>query len=318
MPRLCRRRLLHYALALPLFGCGNVGHHHHPLRLGSNLWLGYETLYLARAQGRLDEHQVQLVEMPNTTDVMRALRGGVLEAACLTLDELLTLLAEGVPLRVVLVLDASHGADAVYARPEVGGLVDLWGRRIAVEHSAVGNLMLHALLEEAQLEVDDVELLPSTPERHLLDYAEGRADVVVTYEPMASQLAALGAQRLFDSSQRPGMILDVLAVHQEAIRPHATGLNTLIQAHLASLDLLHRRPEQALPVIARRQRLSESQVARAYEGIQLQGRVQNQHWLQGELLGTLHTLAQRMREQGLLTSSVRLDGVLEPRFILGA
>lgn len=67
-----------------------------PLRLGTNLWLGYEPIYVAREKGWLQEDQVRILEFSSSTDVMRGLRAGTLDAGALTLDEAL-LLAAHVP-----------------------------------------------------------------------------------------------------------------------------------------------------------------------------------------------------------------------------
>jgi len=52
-----------------------------PMRLGTNVWPGYEPLYLAREFGYIDREDVQLVELNSATQVMRAFRNGALEAA---------------------------------------------------------------------------------------------------------------------------------------------------------------------------------------------------------------------------------------------
>ncbi|MFN7136324.1 MAG: ABC transporter substrate-binding protein, partial [Thermomonas sp.] len=76
-----------------------------PLTIGTNVWTGNEPLYLARSLGYYDERRLRLVELSSSAQSMDALRAGRLDAASLTLDEALTLAAEGVPLRVVWVLD---------------------------------------------------------------------------------------------------------------------------------------------------------------------------------------------------------------------
>ena len=48
-------------------------------------------------------------------------------------------------------------------------------------------------------------------------YENGQVDVVVCFEPYATQLAKLGAARLIDSSRSPGVIVDVLADKRSAL-----------------------------------------------------------------------------------------------------
>jgi NitT/TauT family transport system substrate-binding protein len=101
-----------------------------PLRLGTNVWIGYEPLYLARHEGLLSEDVVQLVEYANSSDVLRGLKTGVLDAGALTLDEAINLQSEtgGDAFVIVHVMDVSHGADAIVARPPINAIEDIRGK----------------------------------------------------------------------------------------------------------------------------------------------------------------------------------------------
>ncbi|MDR9441043.1 MAG: ABC transporter substrate-binding protein, partial [Halomonas sp.] len=160
---------------------------------------------------------------------------GELDGAALTLDEVLKARAEGLPLAVILVFDDSVGADMVLARPQIATLADLSGARIAVERSAVGSLVLHKLLEAAGLTADQLEVVDLPPDRQLAVWRQGDIDAVVTYEPTASQLMREGARRLYDSSQFPDMILDVLAVRHDRLRWRTDALEALVLAHFRGL-----------------------------------------------------------------------------------
>ena len=87
-----------------------------PLRVAFNQWPGYGSLLLARERGWLDERRIRLVEMPSAVEVIHGIRNGTIEAGLLTLDETLSLVSEGVDLRVLLVMDISFGGDALLAR----------------------------------------------------------------------------------------------------------------------------------------------------------------------------------------------------------
>ncbi len=113
-----------------------------PLTVGTNTWTGYEPLYLARDLGLHEGLPLRLVELGSTTQSMDGLRTGWLDMAGLTLDEALTLVQEGIPIKVIWVLDISRGADALVARYGVAGLADLRGRKVGVEQTAVGAYML--------------------------------------------------------------------------------------------------------------------------------------------------------------------------------
>ena len=104
-----------------------------PLRIGTNVWIGSEPLYLARELGQLDPAAVQLVEYPSASEVLRAFRNQAIDGMVISLDELFGLAVDGLQPRVVLVVDVSHGADVVVGRP--GMRIDARPRRASRSRS---------------------------------------------------------------------------------------------------------------------------------------------------------------------------------------
>lgn len=68
-----------------------------PLRVAAHPWVGNETLFLARQHGWLDPTWVRLVETPTAYASLHLLRVRMVEAASLTLDEVLRARALGLP-----------------------------------------------------------------------------------------------------------------------------------------------------------------------------------------------------------------------------
>ena len=67
--------------------------------------------------------------MGSASDIMHAMRNDVLEGAALTLDETLSLIDDGIDLKVILVMDISNGADVLLAKPEIQSIADLRGEK---------------------------------------------------------------------------------------------------------------------------------------------------------------------------------------------
>ena len=59
--------------------CGCMRDAEAPLRIGTNVWIGSEPLYLARDLGRLHPKAVQLVEYPSASEVLRAFRNQAID-----------------------------------------------------------------------------------------------------------------------------------------------------------------------------------------------------------------------------------------------
>lgn len=286
-----------------------------PLRVGTNLWAGYEPLYLARDLGYLHGQPVKLVEYPSATEVIRAYRNGVLEAAALTLDEVLMLVDRGMAPRVVLVMDVSHGSDAIVGRAELRGLEDLRGRRVGAENTALGAYVLSRALELAGLSPADIELVPLGIHEHVAAFEAGRVDAVVTFDPERSRLLAAGARQLFDSSQIPGEIVDVLAVRPEVLARRGEALRGLLKAWFRALDYLSTRREDALRRMVARQGVAPSALDKALQGMVIPTPAQNLAMLGGEspaLASTARRLTAVMRERGLLAGPVDTTQLLAP------
>lgn len=288
------------------------------LRVATNVWPGYEPLYLARSLGLYDQSPIRLVEMNSASEVAHALRQGTVEAAALTLDEALTLMQDGVNLRVVLVMDVSNGADVLLARREIASLQALRGKRVGVEEDAVGAVMLDAALDAAGLSGKDIRLVPLTVNEHAAAWREHRVDAVVTFEPVRTQLMREGAHEIFSSSQIPGRIVDVLVVRADLIDQHPATLKTLISGHFAALDHLARQPQDAATRIAPRQAVSPDSVLQQFRLLQLPDVKENRRWLGGpapSIMKSASDLTSLMLKNRLLQRSVDVSRLAEPALL---
>lgn len=285
-----------------------------PLRVGTNLWVGYEPLYLARDIGVLQTRSVKLVEYPNATEVMRGFRNGVLEAAALTLDEVLLLLQTGTPLKIILVTDISDGADAIIAAKSVAGMRDLKGLRVGVENTALGAYMLSRALQLNGLQPEDIELVPLGSHQHEEAFLEGRIDAVVTFEPVRSRLLAAGGHEVFDSSMLPSEIFDVVIVREEVLHSHRDQIDELLQGWFAALAYTKSNPQQAVESMARRENISVQAFFGSLDGIHVPSREENLRMLGGVqpvLHGTMDKLMTVMLAQELLRAPMDVTQMFE-------
>lgn len=320
-----RRRFLGQVLAGmawgSLAGAGLVGcaARQEPLvRIASNVFPGYELMYLAAERGHFSPDAVRMVEMPSATACLQALAAGSVEGAALTLDEVISARSENLHLKIVAVLDISLGADVLIAKPDITTLTELRGKRIGVEQSAVGAVMLDAVLTQAGLNAGDVQVVYATVDRHRDLYLKDRVDALVTFEPVPSQLAQKNAKKLFDSSAIPGRIVDVLAVRDEVTSQSPGALRQLLAGHFLALAELRSAPQTASPIIARRLGISPGDVPAAYHGLDLPDAEANRAWLAGQpsKLDTAAAELQRvLLKSGLIRQGTDLDGIGDGRFL---
>ncbi len=264
--------LLFIGLSILLTGCKPP---EKPLRLGSNIWIGYETLHLAQKQGYYDDLVLKLVQMPSATDVMHAFRHHMLELAALTLDEALSLKQTEDDIQIILVFDFSQGADILLGQPEIKTLAQLKNKKVGVENTAVGAILLDSALTEAQLTSADIKIIPLTANEHQQAFNTHQVDAVVTFEPIKTQLLAQGANNLFDSRHIPNRIVDVLVVRKDIANQYPEAIQKLLSGYFKALDYLSAHPTQAAEKIAPRMHVSSDTVAKQYDGIKIPSRIEN-------------------------------------------
>lgn len=287
-----------------------------PLRLGSIVFTGYEPIFLARDKGWLPEQQVRLIELLSNTDTLRALAAERIEGAQLTLDEFLTARAEGLDLRILAVLDQSAGADAIVARPGLHSNHNFKGLRVAVEEGAVGAVMLSAFLSAHGLAVTDVQKISMTLDQSVDLFRKGAADLFITAEPWITQLEEIGGKRVFDSTEIPGRIVDVMVVRANAIEPYRDALHTLVAAHFKALTFISEHPTEAAQLMAPRLQISPEQMTQAMNGLIQPDAATSKAMLlpSSPLTEQITALQSLMLRNGLISTRPQASTVFEPRF----
>ncbi len=265
-------------------------------------WPGYALMFLARKQGLLSEQEFTLFSTANLGESSAMLLSGKVDAAGITLDEVLHCIDQGVPLTVLAVLDVSAGGDAVLVRPEIKILADLQGKSIGVEVSNLGAIMLAKLLEVAKLKREDVNIVPMDND-HLKSLEQNHLDAIITYEPVPTQLEKMGYTRLFDTRSLPNLIVDILAVRQDREKQHIQALKMLINAHFQALKLWQTNPADTAYLLAEVMAIPAEDVNNSFYGINLPDISYNTHYLSApadELKQSVSDIASIMQREGLI------------------
>jgi NitT/TauT family transport system substrate-binding protein len=301
------------ALALTLGGCMREAEP--SLRIGTNVWIGSEPLYLARELGRLDPGAVQLVEYPSASEVLRAFRNQAIDGMVISLDELFELAVDGLQPRIILVVDVSSGADVVVGRRGMRTMRDLKDKSVAVESGALGAFVLSRALALNGMQASDVNVVHLESNEQPTAFEKGEVDGAVTFDPYRAQFLKAGAKTLFDSTQIPGEIVDLLAVRASVIDKEPKAIQALLTGWFGALDYIKREPVDAARRMGIRQQTTGEQFQEAQRGLHVPTREENLRMLGGpqpELAVTGRRLMALMLEAKLLRNSLEIERVLDP------
>ena len=266
-------------LLLPLTGC--MREPETALRIGTNVWIGSEPLYLARELGHLDPAAVQLVEYPSASEVLRAFRNQAIDGMVISLDELFGLAVDGFQPRIILVVDVSHGADVVVGRRGMRTMQDLKGKSVAVESGALGAFVLSRALALNGMQASDVNVVHLESNEQPSAFEKGQVDGAVTFDPYRTQLLRAGATTLFDSTQIPGEIVDLLAVRATVLDKQPKAIQALLTGWFSAIDYMKREPKDAAQRMGIRQQTTGEQFLEAQQGLHVPSREENLRMLGG-------------------------------------
>jgi len=301
------------ALLAALLGC--MREPEPALRIGTNVWIGSEPLYLARELGHLDLGAVQLVEYPSASEVLRAYRNQAIDGMVISLDELFSLAVDGLQPRAILVVDVSHGADAVVGRRGMRSMQDLRGRPVAVESGALGAFVLSRALALSGMQATDVKVVHLESNEQPSAFETGQVDGAVTFDPYRVQLLRAGATTLFDSTEIPGEIVDLVAVRASVLEKQPNAVRALLSGWFRALEYMNVDPVGSAHRMGIRQQTSGEQFLAALRGLHIPSREENLRMLGGaapELALTGRRLMSLMLEAKLLREQVEIETVLAP------
>lgn len=205
------------------------------LTVGAAPWPSFEFLFLAKDLGYLPAEQFSLFELPSSTSVIQAFQTGKLDIAFLSLDEVLTLIALGIDLKVISVIDQSTGGDALLVKPEIKTLQDLKWHSIGYENKAAGALLLDEIFRLSNLNNQTVQLFEVKQNELKESYLKGNIDALIVREPQKQQLLALGARELLNSKQLEHPITHLMVARKEIFNSKEEQITHLLkrfyQAH---------------------------------------------------------------------------------------
>lgn len=298
-------------LGIPLSGCLQSS----TVEIPVAGWPGYEYFYLAQEKrlGKPERLTIKALQFADPQEIAEAYAQGRVAIAQITTVEAVNLCAR-VPRRcpvVVLILNESRGGDMVVVRPAIGSLAGLRGKRVGVSPSSLGPFVLSRALAREGMTLADVRVVPIPLSAAAPRLASGELDGVALYPPFSDALLQRGlAVKVFDTTEIPGEIFDVLVVDPTFYSQNQALLGRLLRVWQAAHDLARRDPTAAETMGAREQ--ISGQAFRESEAGLLYFPLAQQHRLlapQGPVRRNLEAVQAVQRHLGLIRGNTALPPV---------
>lgn len=282
-----------------------------PIRVAVNPWPGYAMLFLADELDLFKQEgvEVRLLELTSLGDVRRTYESGRADLMACTLIECLLASQEDCP-AILHVADYSNGADVLLVSPAISDLTELLGARIGFEPSTLDAVHLHAALAQVGLTLADVEPVPLHASDKVEAFRSGHVDAVQCYPPDSTNLlSSTDAKSLFDSSQIPDLIIDVLAARESWVQVHPVEAASIRRAYCRACNYYLQNPDTAVSIMARRLGITADEFREAMQGIAVVTPEQQPDYLcaTGKLIPAIKLTCDGMKSMAMLPSEFTPD-----------
>ena len=224
------------------------------ITLGVNDWVGYVAWYVAQEKGFFKKHgaDVKLVWCEGVVDSLDKFAAGKLDANAQPWADTLVHIAQKVPLKTIMALDHSAGADALMVSPKIQKLADLKGKKIALEELAIMQFMVETALSKAGLSIKDVQIMYMPAGDAAKAFMDGKVDAAAVWNPFVNDIQISRKGRpLFSSKDVPGMMSDVLVASEKSLKEKRAEYVGLVQSWYDVEKFLRDNRDEAVTIMAK-------------------------------------------------------------------
>ena len=195
---------------------------------------------------------VEIVQINDYVESINLYTAGQFDGVSATnMDTLSIPAGGGVDTTALIVGDFSNGNDAVILKGE-GGIEALKGKPVNLVELSVSHYLLARALDSVGMKESDLAKVINTSDADMIAaYGTGDVEAVVTWNPLVSTIMDQpGANKLFDSSDIPGEIIDMMVVNTETLASNPEFGKALVGAWYELMAMMEAGDEAALTAMA--------------------------------------------------------------------
>ena len=191
---------------------------------------------------------IEVVQINDYIESINQFTAGAFDGTVMTNMDALTIPAVGgVDSTALIVGDFSNGNDGIVSK-SAADIAGLKGASVNLVELSVSHYLLARALESAGLAERDLTVV-NTSDADLVSVFTSTDDVehVVTWNPLLAEVAAYpDATKLFDSSQIPGEIIDMMVVNTETLEANPDFGKALVGAWYETMGIMMDDDEAAI------------------------------------------------------------------------
>lgn len=280
------------------------------IRIGMSPWPGYEFLYLAKEKGFYDEEgiAVKLLEFTSLSDSRKAFEREQIDVVLGTIVELIIIRNNSNKFpQTFYVADFSNGADVIIGRKPIKTVKELQGKRVAIEPSSLDLLTINLALKQNGMKLSDITLVPTSQGAMEEAFNSRNIDALCTFPPTSSRiLSKQESNILFNSSQIPGYIIDLMIADKQYIEKNSQVLAGLLRGYDRAMKFMKENPEEALGIISSHLKITVDELKESYNGMKVEDLNSQAGYFtnEGQLYKAAQNATEILQEMGVIHSDM--------------
>lgn len=220
-------------------------------RVAWTIYVGWMPWDYATKHGIIDKWadkygiDIEVVQLNDYIESINQYTAGAFDAGTMTNMDALTIPAAGGVDSTALILgDYSNGNDAIVLK-DGDKLEEIKGRNVNLVELSVSHYTLARGLESVGLSERDVTVVNTSDADIVAAYQAPDVNAVTLWNPQLSEVVKdPSARKVFDSSQIPGEIIDMMVVNTETLKDNPAFGKALVGAWFETMALMSRDDEK--------------------------------------------------------------------------
>lgn len=213
-------------------------------------WIGFAPLFVASKKKYFGDYPLKFVHMDS--GINAALLSGSVDTTDLSMNEIITDNLKGFPVKILMAIDYSNGADAIVSTTAIKTVADLKGKTIPLDTASYSELLLSYALQKAGLSLGDVKQKDMPASDVPAALLGGHAEAGVTWAPNISMVTAHKKFHvLYDSADAPGLISDSLVAKASFLKAHPKAIPAIIKGYLKGVAYIKSHPTESYKIVGK-------------------------------------------------------------------
>ncbi|KAA8996966.1 ABC transporter substrate-binding protein [Affinibrenneria salicis] len=289
-----------------------------PVAIGISGWTGFAPLTLADKAGIFKRHGLDVdIKMIPQKDRHLALAAGSIQCAATTVETYIAWNANGVPIKQIVQLDKSYGADGLAVREGISSVQALKGKTIGVDAPGTSPYFALAwILDKNGMSLKDVNTVTLSPQASAQAFTAGRNDAAMTYEPYLSTIRQQPqAGKVLVTTLDYPMVMDTLGCAPDFLQQHPQAARALVESYFDALEMIKAEPDKSYEIMGAAVKSSGKQFAESASYLRWQDREQNRKFFSGELEAFSNEAAKLLLEMKVIRQIPDIKSLYDDSYV---